>query len=697
MITIAQTQSLGWMAIATIGTALFLGVISSIALSAHPRRLSSQVFALHSGISIIWLYCVYRGMRASEMSNWNQEIEFWGRANSAIVALLPWCLWLLKEAITEPATDRTRILLRSLPLLSLACILATLSYSDSFFAKSADLVVRRGRSYFIYNILYISAYAYLFTEILRAIPKARGIRKIELQFLTLVIAIATPLIIVLNVLGNISSNRILNRASIPIILIGYTIIVSTLTARRIFNPREVFLVLSQKFIVLSFMTLTTLGITFFIPAKRIFSIEFAAAVFGCGACSIWLELKTRRMFGLEDDKTFRKLKGRVNALNRAAADTTQIVSDIEAILREVWDTLNAAVIVDASARGIGTRFSVMLSDKAYGVLCNLGYATPETLERHRKTPTIIELRSFLSATNLSILLVNPSRARSPALAIGLGPRQDGSPFTHTDAKCLNLAAELVDNVVIHSRLGEHASLEARVEHLALMSRGLAHDLKNLITPVASFIGHTKAQFASDSPEAEVHGAAARSVQVMSEYVRESLFFAERLHLRVEVINALTLFSKVKEVLSGQAKSGNIVIDIQCHPRESVQGDAILLQRLLGNLVANAIDASAPGGTVLLRMEGGNREMVLLQVIDHGAGIDPENLGRVFEPYYTTKASGGDARGFGLGLTICQKIVHLHGGRISVSSQVGKGTTVSIELPGPPRSQILPSQACLALS
>lgn len=72
---------------------------------------------------------------------------------------------------------------------------------------------------------------------------------------------------------------------------------------------------------------------------------------------------------------------------------------------------------------------------------------------------------------------------------------------------------------------------------------------------------------------------------------------------------------------------------------------------------------------------------------------PENLNRVFAPYFTTKNIGDQMRGFGLGLTICQKIVHLHRGTITLHSTEGRGTTVQIDLPNDPvdpPAPVLPS-------
>lgn len=67
-------------------------------------------------------------------------------------------------------------------------------------------------------------------------------------------------------------------------------------------------------------------------------------------------------------------------------------------------------------------------------------------------------------------------------------------------------------------------------------------------------------------------------------------------------------------------------------------------------------------------------------MDAGEGISRKNLQMITSGYFTTKATGDEKRGFGLGLAICRKIVHLHGGNLDIASREGKGTTVRIDLP-----------------
>ncbi len=108
----------------------------------------------------------------------------------------------------------------------------------------------------------------------------------------------------------------------------------------------------------------------------------------------------------------------------------------------------------------------------------------------------------------------------------------------------------------------------------------------------------------------------------------------------------------------------------------VSADGGQIQQAVIALATNAIDAMQDGGRLTFRVfQRGNR--VVIEVADTGSGIPQENMSKIFEPFFTTKEVG---RGTGLGLAVCYGIISEHGGRLSVRSTVGKGTTFSIFLP-----------------
>jgi len=119
---------------------------------------------------------------------------------------------------------------------------------------------------------------------------------------------------------------------------------------------------------------------------------------------------------------------------------------------------------------------------------------------------------------------------------------------------------------------------------------------------------------------------------------------------------------------------------------AIQADATLLRRAVENLVLNAMDAMPSGGVLMLRTSHADGH-VSLEISDTGSGLTPEECERLFTPYYTTKQHGT-----GLGLAIVQSVVSDHGGRISVESEAGVGTSFHIHLPVKPAPLGAASQA-----
>jgi signal transduction histidine kinase len=130
-----------------------------------------------------------------------------------------------------------------------------------------------------------------------------------------------------------------------------------------------------------------------------------------------------------------------------------------------------------------------------------------------------------------------------------------------------------------------------------------------------------------------------------------------------------------ESMQALADTAGVTLQAQLSNEELyVDGDVFALSRVYRNLVVNAIQATAPGGLVVAAVEG-HGDRVQIRVYDTGCGIPADRLQAVFEDFVTTKR-----RGLGLGLAITRKIVEQLGGRISVASEVGKGTTFVIDFP-----------------
>ena len=157
-----------------------------------------------------------------------------------------------------------------------------------------------------------------------------------------------------------------------------------------------------------------------------------------------------------------------------------------------------------------------------------------------------------------------------------------------------------------------------------------------------------------------------------------LDFARQNQVEAQPTDLNALIRAVVEVQEKRESYAGIAVVTDLDPNlPRIEADHAQLQEVFVNLMSNGVDAMPAGGTLTLRTRSGPNGMVTVEVADSGAGIPPEHLGKLFTPFFTTKPVG---KGTGLGLAIVYGIIKMHRGQINVRSQVGQGTTFTIQLP-----------------
>jgi signal transduction histidine kinase len=610
----------------------------------------------------------------------------WRRANAAILAFCPLLIFMLHASIVNDARSKPIRYFPTLPWLAVSALPLFLCLTKSFiFLDPVFGYVVRGKSYFISALISIIIYSVLSIRCYNSALRLTGIAAIEMRLVAFSFTLACLFTISMTGVGNLLQVQSMRRLIFTVFPLAIIISTWAMTTSKLYDFREILVLLCQRLTLVFLLTLAALGIWHYYETKIVSPVDIILVIGICGGVAFWLDRKSRDWFDIDGERLLAQTRRSTIELAQRETEPEKIVSEFEGFLADRFQAEFATLLFEKDGAYSAKDLSLRKHDPSYLALCQMGWSTPESLFRKRSRSAIFQLRQFVERHAIGLIIKSPKEGRSPSVLVVLGRKKASWPFTYPEVRRIQDIAELMDNIITRARLTTQAALTARMEHLAMMSRGLAHDLKNLITPVSSFLIHTDEHFPPDSPEAEVHSAARRSVRIMTDYVREALFFSERLSPNSQPVDLAKLFQTVAEITASRATRRGITVSFTGEYPPSLVADTVLLQRLLGNLVSNAIDASQPGTTVTVSVSQPSSTKVRFQVKDEGSGIAPENLSRIFDPYFTTKEFGEDVRGFGLGLTICQKIAELHGGTISVESQVGRGTIISVDLPRAPAS------------
>lgn len=234
----------------------------------------------------------------------------------------------------------------------------------------------------------------------------------------------------------------------------------------------------------------------------------------------------------------------------------------------------------------------------------------------------------------------------------------------------------------------HRTQMSRAEHLATlgeMATGLAHEIRNPLAGIAGVIEIIGRDLPSTSPARSVVKDVRQEIARINHIVTDLLQTARPHPPNVRKSDLNTTIEHA--VMLGRQQAVTRHIEITLQKDESlpeIDHDSDQIHQVLLNLLLNATQAIETEGkvAVTLRREG---EFALIDVVDNGRGIAPENLPNIFRPFFTTKGDGT-----GLGLSLARRIVEDHQGKIKVISQPGHGTTFTVALPiQPPSARELP--------
>lgn len=236
---------------------------------------------------------------------------------------------------------------------------------------------------------------------------------------------------------------------------------------------------------------------------------------------------------------------------------------------------------------------------------------------------------------------------------------------------------ICEDISSRVQLEEQLQISEKMASIGLLAAGVAHEVNTPLTGISSYTQMLLDGAAEDDPKTKVLEKIERQTFRAAKIVNGLLNLARPAQVDSGPCDINAVINDVLSLLEHQFRTGRIQVRKETAaiaPR--VQGIEYKLQQVFLNLLLNARDAMPRGGwlTIVTRAEG---DAAVVEVADTGSGIPADQLSRIYDPFYTTKAIG---KGTGLGLSITYGIVQEHGGTITCESEVGQGTRFTLRLP-----------------
>jgi two-component system NtrC family sensor kinase len=289
----------------------------------------------------------------------------------------------------------------------------------------------------------------------------------------------------------------------------------------------------------------------------------------------------------------------------------------------------------------------------------------EEFYRHRQSPGIRNLYKFRMTT-----AAGETRVANIAIA----------PLVSREFQVIGRII-LLDDITERMGLESQLTQAEKMSSIGLLAAGVAHEVNTPLAVISSYAQMLSKRVQSDPKQAELLEKITAQTFRASEIVNNLLNFSRTSGTEFSDVDVNKVITETLALLEHQFKTAHIKVRDELTPGLTpIQGNPGKLQQVFLNLFLNAKDAMAGGGTLTVTTQNGSG--VNVAITDTGSGIAQEHIDRIYDPFFTTKASAneGQRRGTGLGLSVTYGIIQEHAGKIRVESRPGQGTTFHLEFP-----------------
>ncbi len=260
------------------------------------------------------------------------------------------------------------------------------------------------------------------------------------------------------------------------------------------------------------------------------------------------------------------------------------------------------------------------------------------------------------------------------------------------AKSFNSMLESLESakLEIETYHAEQMQRAAKLASLGEIVSGIAHEIKNPLTGISCAVQVLQSDMSEEDSSRELTSEILNHIKRLDRTIKDLLDYAKPKPPRFEPMKINNVLEKAIFFVYTEASKLKVAIETEVGNNiPDVMMDSDQMQQILLNLIINALQAMPDGGKLVISMYEKNKDeieddlsgiiagdrVMVIKFEDTGKGIDEEYLDSIFDPFFTRKS-----KGTGLGLAISQRIIHEHGGEITVKSEVGKGSIFAVYLP-----------------
>ncbi|HEX9020672.1 MAG TPA: ATP-binding protein [Nitrospirota bacterium] len=392
------------------------------------------------------------------------------------------------------------------------------------------------------------------------------------------------------------------------------------------------------------------------------------------------------MEGLDLDALFAKIASRAEDLVRAGTLTISVIDKSDGMLKY-------AGVFGEKAEEIQRREIPIEAGGIYNWL--VSYGTPLLIADAQADFRLdgALMNSFGVKSIMAVPLWSSNTMTGLLTALN---KKGGGSFDKHDLRLFtvfsSLAAAALQNASLYNDLKQnmtelktaqeqlvHSTKMAAIGELAA---NVAHEINNPLTSVLGYTTHLLKTLELPEASHRILGMVEQETLRVRKIIRNLLDFARQKPSVMQPTDITVPLRETVALVQGMAEKASVSLHENYPPGPVVVNmDHNEMKQVFINIVNNAIQAMPGGGDLHINVDGSNHE-IIIEFMDTGIGIAPENLSKIFEPFFSTKDNGN---GTGLGLSISYRIVRNHGGRVEAQSEIGKGTVFRVFLPAYRRS------------